>query len=197
MARPRTFDEDEALDRAMEVFWEKGYQATSTNDLMQAMGIQRGSFYNAFGSKKKTYLRTLDRYLKRLAKGGPYTILFDNAPGVDALQAMMVGYLQTLTGDGRLHGCYFVHVAKEHRGTDPEITRAIQRGITRMRQIIGEHVDAAKEMGALPPDLDSKQAALLLMSVAWGSHVLMEAGVPEGDVLDSAKLMFDLAAVTS
>ncbi len=54
MARPRTFDEDQALDRAMEVFWKKGYQAASTEDLMTVMGIQRASFSNAFGSTKKT-----------------------------------------------------------------------------------------------------------------------------------------------
>jgi general secretion pathway protein D len=66
MARPREFDEDAALDRAMDVFWRQGYQGTSTDDLMQAMGIGRGSFYNTFGSKRDVYLRTLDRCRDRI-----------------------------------------------------------------------------------------------------------------------------------
>ena len=197
MARPRTFDEDQALDRAMEVFWKKGYQATSTEDLMVAMGIQRASFYNAFGSKKKVYLRTLDRYLKLLAKGGPYKVLFESEPGVDALQAMMTQYIESLTGENRVHGCYFVHVAKEHRGEDSEVTGAIQNGIVRMRRILADHVEAGVERGVLPSGLDSEKIALLFMSVAWGSHVLIEAGVSKEEVLASSKTMFDLAAVPS
>ena len=197
MARPRTFDEDQALDRAMEVFWQKGYQSTSTDNLMAAMGIQRASFYNAFGNKKKVYLRTLDRYLKLLGESGPYKALFASEPGVDALQAMMTQYIESLTGENPVHGCYFVHVAKEHRGEDPEITRAIQSGIVRMRQILAEHVEAAMERGVLPAGLNPKQIALLLMSVAWGSHVLLEAGVAKEEVLASAGMMFNLAAAPS
>ncbi|NKB66952.1 MAG: TetR family transcriptional regulator [Candidatus Latescibacteria bacterium] len=197
MARPRTFDEDQALDRAMEVFWKKGYQAASTEDLMTVMGIQRASFYNAFGSKKKTYLRTLDRYLSLLAENGPYKALFESEPGVDALQAMMGQYIESLTGENRAHGCYFVHVAKEHRGEDPEVTRAIQSGIVRMRRILAKHVEAGIAAGILPPALESEQIALLLMSVAWGSHVLIEAGVAKEEVLTSSRIMFDLAALPS
>ena len=70
MARPREFDEAAALDRAMEVFWKQGYQNTSLDDLLEAMGIQRGSFYNTFGSKRETYLRAIDRYVEIMADGG-------------------------------------------------------------------------------------------------------------------------------
>jgi TetR/AcrR family transcriptional repressor of nem operon len=55
----------------MEVFWKQGYENTSMNDLLDAMGIQRGSFYNTFGSKKETYLRALDRYGQFMPEGGP------------------------------------------------------------------------------------------------------------------------------
>ena len=62
MARPRTFDRDEVLDRAVQLFWTQGYERTSVQDLVDSMGIQRGSLYAAFGDKKHLFLEALDRY---------------------------------------------------------------------------------------------------------------------------------------
>lgn len=176
----------------MEVFWKQGYQGTSTEDLMGAMEIGRGSFYNAFGSKKEVYLRTLDRYLEVMADGGPYTVLARAEPGVDAVQAQLASYLDSLVGDAGPHGCYFVHVAKEHRGADPDIQKAIVEGVERMKGLLGRSIRAAQERGALPPELDPDHTAVLLMSVAWGLHVLLEAGVPKSDISASARQLFHL-----
>ncbi len=65
MARPREFDIDIALDRAMEAFWEKGYEATSLDDLCEVTGLSRSSLYATFGSKRKLLLRSVDRYVDR------------------------------------------------------------------------------------------------------------------------------------
>jgi TetR/AcrR family transcriptional repressor of nem operon len=193
MARPREFDESEALDRAMDVFWRKGYQGTSTDDLMEAMGIGRGSFYNTFGSKREVYLRTLDRYLELLREGGPYRMLFEMEPGADALRALTQSYLASVASEGGAHGCYFVHVAKEHRGEDPEVRRAIQKGIAQMREILTDHILAAQEQGVFPAHLDPAKAALMIMAVAWGSHVLIEAGASKDDVLEMTGLLFEMS----
>lgn len=194
MGRPREFDEDVALDCAMDVFWKRGYEATSTDDLMEAMGIGRGSFYNTFGSKREVYLRTLDRYLLLLSQGGPYRVLLEEEPGADALEALLRGYLDSVAAQDGAHGCYFVHVAKEHRGSDPEVTRAIRKGIARMREILTDHMRAAQRQGVLPDHLDPAKAALLMMAVAWGAHVLIEAGVEKDEALDAAELLFQMAS---
>lgn len=194
MARPREFDEDQALDRAMDVFWRQGFQATSTDDLMQAMGIGRGSFYNTFGSKRAVYLRTLDRYLELLREGGPYQMLLEMEPGADALRALTRGYLESVASDSGVHGCYFVHVAKEHRGDDPEVRDAIRKGIAQMRVILAEHISAAQVEGVLPAHLDPARVALLIMATAWGAHVLIEAGASKGDVMDMAGVLFEMQA---
>jgi TetR/AcrR family transcriptional repressor of nem operon len=192
MARPREFDEEIALERAMDVFWRRGYQATSTDDLMEAMGIGRGSFYNTFGSKRKVYLRTLDRYLDVLEEGGPYRMLREMEPGSEALQALLGSYLDSVASEHGNHGCYFVHVAKEHRGEDPEVQKAIQAGIARMKAIMTDHLRIAQQQGILPDHIDPSQAALLMMAVAWGSHVLIEAGVEQDDALSAARVLFEM-----
>jgi len=192
MARPREFDEDIALERAMDVFWRKGYTATSTDDLMEAMGIGRGSFYNTFVSKRKVYLRTLDRYLSVLEEGGPYRMLREMEPGSEALQALLGSYIDSVGSEHGSHGCYFVHVAKEHRGEDPEVQKAIKAGIARMKEILTEHMKIARQQGILPDHVDPAQAALLMMAVAWGSHVLIEAGVEQGDALSAARVVFEM-----
>ena len=62
MGRSKAFNEELVLDKAIEVFWAKGYEATSIQDLVDAMGIQRGSLYGTFGSKQELFLKSLDRY---------------------------------------------------------------------------------------------------------------------------------------
>ncbi len=75
MGRPRTFDEDIAVDRVMDVFWRKGYRGTTPQDLADAIGVGKGSLYNAFGSKRELFTRALDRYRDQQA------VLVDQALG--------------------------------------------------------------------------------------------------------------------
>ncbi len=190
MARPREFDEADALDRAMEVFWKKGYQKTSLDDLLDAMGIQRGSFYNTFGSKKETYLRAIDRYTEFMLNGGPYTQAVQQEPGLGALATLCDNYIDSVTGDAEPRGCFFAHVSKEHRGDDPVIQQAILKGIERMRGLVRRSIEAAQRDGDLPEQVSPEGMATLFMSVAWGIHVLAEAGVPKEDLKTAASQLF-------
>lgn len=178
MARPREFDEAQALDKAMEVFWRQGYKNTSLDDLLDAMGIQRGSFYNAFGSKKETYVRTLDRYADFMVHGGPYTAAATAEPGIAVLRALFESYVDSVTGKQALRGCFFALVSQEHRGDDPEIQQAVARGLSRMRGVVQRSVEAAQAAGDLPAEVPPEELALLFMSLAWGMHVMAEAGMP-------------------
>ena len=197
MGRPREFDEDEALGKAMEVFWKKGYQSTSLDDLLEAMGIQRGSFYNTFGNKKATYMRAIKRYADVMFNGGPYTQAAQLEPGLGALNTLFDSYIDSVTGDAEPRGCFFAHASKEHRGHDEDIQRAIMVGIERMRDVIGRSVEAAQRDGDLPPDAVPKDLALLFMSVAWGIHVMAEAGVPKEDLKDAGAQLFAMSQVPS
>ena len=190
MARPREFDEAEALDRAMVVFWKKGYRNTSLDDLLEAMGIQRGSFYNTFGSKRETYLRTIDRYTEFMFNGGPFTQAAHMEPGLGALAAMCDSYIDSVTGDAEPRGCFCAHVSKEHRGNDPAIQQVIAKGIEQMRGLVKRSIEAAKRDGDLPEEVSAEGMATLFMSVAWGIHVMAEAGVPKEDLKTAASQLF-------
>ncbi len=190
MARPREFDETDALDRAMVVFWKKGYQNTSLDDLLEAMGIQRGSFYNTFGSKKETYLRALDRYIEFMFDGGPFTEAAHMEPGLGALAAMSDNYIDSVTGDAEPRGCFFAHVSKEHRGDDPVIQQAVVKGIERMRAMVKRSIEAAQRDGDFPEDVSAHDMALLFQSVAWGIHVMAEAGIPKEDLKTAMSQFF-------
>lgn len=190
MARPREFDEEQALTRAMEVFWKKGYRNTSLDDLLDAMGIQRGSFYNTFGSKKETYLRAIDRYSKFMFNGGPYTQVAQMEPGFGALAAMCDSYIDSVTGDTEPRGCFFAHVSKEHRGDDPAIQQAIAKGIERMRGLVKRSIEAAQRDGDLLEQVSAEGMAMLFMSVAWGIHVMAEAGIPKEDLKTAMSQLF-------
>lgn len=193
MARPREFNEQEALDRAMEVFWRKGYRNASTEDLMGAMGIQRGSFYNTFGSKRETYLRALERYRQMLGQsGGPYAPPSGTAPGVETLREVLGSYLGHVFDRETPPGCFFLHVSGEHRGTDPEIRAELVRGVERMRALLGAQVAEAQKAGELPAHLEPEATALMFMAVAWGLNMLAEAGLAEGEIRQAASTLFSL-----
>jgi len=192
MARPREFDEAQALERAMEVFWEKGYRNTSLDDLLNAMGIQRGSFYNTFGSKKLTYIRTIEHYVDFMTEGGPYAELAQNKPGLAALRSTFQGYLDSVTGKGPFRGCFIAHAAKEGRGNDPDIQRAVVAGIDKMRRLLARSIAAAQTAGDLPADVPPEGLATVFMSAAWGLHVLAEAGVPKETLERAGAQLFEL-----
>ena len=92
MARPREFDRDAALTAAIEMFWSKGFAATSTEDLVQAMGIGRQSFYNAFGDKRRLYLEALETY-QRNATSCHIGRLTAPASPLDGLRDLLIGLI--------------------------------------------------------------------------------------------------------
>ena len=101
MVRPREFDRDEVLDRAMRVFWEKGYAATSTDDLLAAMNIGRQSLYNAFGDKRRLYLEALERYQAN-STSGHLGRLNGAASPLAGIEALLLGLIHDDDADRSL-----------------------------------------------------------------------------------------------
>src|SRR5437588_3573741 len=107
--RPRTFDAEKALDRALKVFWRKGYEGTSLPDLTKAMGINRPSLYAAFGNKESLFRKALDRYAE-----GPAAYMREalNKPTARAVaERLLGGTIDLLTDRRNPRGCHMVHGA--------------------------------------------------------------------------------------
>ena len=112
MARHKEFDRDEALHRAMEVFWSRGYEATSVGDLVEHMGINRQSLYDTFGDKHSLYLAALDRY--REVEGRKMFELLEGAGSVKkALRQLFEGVVECALGGGERRGCFVGNATSE------------------------------------------------------------------------------------
>jgi TetR/AcrR family transcriptional regulator, transcriptional repressor for nem operon len=119
MARPREFHREEALERAIGVFWAKGYASTSTDDLLTAMGIGRQSLYNAFQDKRALYLEALERY-QGTTTAGHLQRLNGAASPIAGVEALLLGLISD-TDDIRALGCMGVGAICEFGSADPDI----------------------------------------------------------------------------
>src|SRR5512141_139357 len=122
--RPRSFDMDAAVERAMGVFWSRGYHATALPDLLQATKLSRGSLYAAFGDKHSLFLLALDRYIAD-ALARMDTEFDPRREPVDGLRAYLAGYVDRTSGVNGRRGCLLVATAMELAGHDAEVDRRV------------------------------------------------------------------------
>ena len=119
MARPREFDREAAVQRAMSIFWRKGYAATSTDDLLRAMNIGRQSMYDTFGDKHRLYLEALERY-QRESIAENIRRLRSTASPLAGIEALVIGIVAS-DKSTRERGCMGVGSISEFGNTDPDL----------------------------------------------------------------------------
>jgi AcrR family transcriptional regulator len=174
MGRPREFDVELALDRALDVFWRNGYEGTSIADLTTAMGINPPSLYAAFGNKAGLYRKAVDRYVERR------TEFWNEALDAPTARAMVEHLLREsadfLTEECNPPGCMLVRGAL----SCSEAEDALQRELTARRAIgevrLRERLQQAKDDGTMPSDLDPADYARYIMVVLEGMSVRAAGG---------------------
>src|SRR5262245_26615439 len=121
MVRTKQFDKHQALDEAMELFWERGYNATSISDLVDHLGVNRQSLYDTFGGKEDLFLAALDRY--RTLQGGPVRQLLEReGPALEVLREFFSKFLDRLC-DGASKGCFMANTITELAGRDEGVAK--------------------------------------------------------------------------
>lgn len=185
--RPREFDVDDALERAMRVFWERGYEGASLVDLTSAMGITKTSMYAAYGNKEQLFRRAVERYAEGPARYATRALEEPTARAV--AEAFLRGAVDTTTSPDAPAGCLSVQgaLASGESGRGARELLAGWRADTGRR--LEERFARAVAEGDLPPDADPGRLARLVMTVAFGIAVQAAGGLPEeqlDDVVDLA-----------
>jgi TetR/AcrR family transcriptional regulator, transcriptional repressor for nem operon len=175
MARPREFDREDALSRAMVVFWEKGYSATSTDDLLEAMRIGRQSLYNAFGDKRTLYLEALESY-QRASNADHVRRLNAPASPLDGLEALLVGLVSD-DPQARGRGCMGVGAVCEFGSTDPEVVALRTKVGPALHKRLVQRLKEGQAAGEIDASLNCNAAASFILITMQGIQLAARAGV--------------------
>lgn len=171
MARPREFDPDTVLERAMRVFWAKGYHASSLDDLCEAADLNRPSLYAAFGDKRALFLATLDRYGDR-AVARVTAALSRPVPIRDAIAAFLTEMIeQIVAGPGRA-GCFIGNCAAEVAPHDRAAAASVMTNLKRVEAAFRAGFAAAKSRGELSPEADIDALAKFFVASTQGLRLV-------------------------
>ncbi len=177
MARSRDFDLNQALDRAVELFWQQGFAATSVRQLCDAMGIQAGSFYAAFESKEACFQRALERYVEQQ--------LLPLPPGPAAVRAWFDAITQA---SRRGKGCLLVNSAVELPGLDAQSQQVVAARIQAMERFFARCLEGRD---------DAKQRAEELAASVIAIHVLARSGAKTSKLQRLARSALAAAQLTN
>ena len=182
MARPREFDIEEALERAMNVFWTKGYEGASLQDLLDAMGIARGSLYKAFQDKRSIYLAALDRYDRTEIQSAVDGLRDRNAgDGATRIRLFLEDARAAVVRRDDRRGCFLCNAAVDRAPMDAEIQAKVLAMMKRMEDgitaALGESTQAVHWPAKRRP-----QTALTLVNAYVGLRVRARSGAPAKDL---------------
>ena len=182
MARPKEFKHDVVLDRAMQAFWSRGYEATSIQHLVDRMGIQRGSLYDTFGDKRTLFFAAIDRY-DRVVTAKLLAALDEPASGKDAIRRFFRLKVELAMEPGRPRGCLVTNSAAELASRDRGTATKVGAVLTKIEASFNRAVVRAQKAGEIDPTRNARALARFLTSSAQGLSVMAKT-FPERAVLE-------------
>ncbi|KAA6213027.1 TetR family transcriptional regulator [Streptomyces albofaciens JCM 4342] len=185
MARTKAFDPDVALQAALELFWRRGYEATSMTDLVEHLGIARASIYATFGSKHDLYLKALERY-SRLSDPGLIEELSQPGPALPAVRALVRRFADEAACDDLGRGCFVTNTAAELAARDRHAARQVEASWTVLETALTSALTRARAQGELPADRDPRALARMLLVLMQGLRLMGKSGQEPGRLRDAA-----------
>ena len=191
MARTKEFQPETALDSAMDLFWRRGYEATSVHDLLAEMGIGRGSMYDTFGDKRALFLAALDRFEEtRVSRASE--ILESQASAVEGIKRLFETTIDGLVSYEPRRGCLLANTAVELAPHDEEVATRISRYVSRTEDAFERALVRGCAAGEIPADRDPKALARFFVSTLHGVRVLARAGVDRAVLDDSVRTALEV-----
>ena len=188
IGRPREFDREAVLSSVVDLFWEKGYAATSVGDIVERTGLSKSSLYGAFGSKDTLYRTALDRYLAD-HRAIVTTVLIDSSHGLDDIDAFFDRIWEQVDCVGETRGCLMVNTATELRSLEPALTEVGAQHRDFLRAGFTAALERAADLGELDRDRVT-DLANVLVATALGLAVMIRGGASTTEIsahLESAK----------
>lgn len=191
--RPRSFDELDALEKATQVFWSKGYDGATVDDLVAGMGVGRPSLYRVFGDKRTLFLRVLKAYAKKKGARAEKALL---AP--KALRASLAGFLrhavESATEEGSAAGCLLECVAP--LVDDAEVRQFLQNSSAGAVRMVERRFRAGIRAGELSPDYPVTARASQVIDLSKGLTMRAQIGTPRKRLLKDAEEAVNLVLLS-
>lgn len=192
MARTKEFNEDQALDKAIEIFWHKGYNGTSAQDLVTHLGLSRSSLYDTFGDKQKLFAQSLQRYQKNAQD--QIVKLFNESENIkETLRDIFKQAVIESLEDRITKGCFMVNSSVELAMHDEEIAKIVKNNSQIMEEVFTKAVQKGQDLGHISKTNEARVLARFIFNNYSGIRVLARTGERDKQVYDDIlKAMFSL-----
>lgn len=187
MPRTKEFEPEKALERAMELFWVRGYEATSVQELLDRMGIGRGSFYDTFGDKHALFLAALDRY-EEVRSSWIVERLDDPGSVRGSVEDVFGRTVERLSGEVGRRGCLLANTAVELAPHDPEVEEKIRRYLQRTEDAFHRALVRARASGEIGDRHDPRSLARFFVNSLQGLRVMAKVGSNRAALEDAARV---------
>ncbi len=188
IGRPRNFDTDQALQAAVQVFWSKGYEATSLQNLIDTMQISKSSFYQTFESKHQLFQNCINHYQDRFIRD-----INDSLQNAKTGRAFIEDTFKSMAGKARpasdRRGCLILNCASEFAQRDPVIARLISTSIQQMTDVFLSAVKRAQKEGDISPHKKPVPLARYLLSSLNGLTTTIKAGASPAEVKEVTQVV--------
>jgi AcrR family transcriptional regulator len=178
--RPRCFDLEEALDRSLLLFWEKGFQNTSLDEIAAAVGVKKPSLYAAFGDKEMLFRKVLQRYSAKLSEPAQVLDRYDDIR--EAINALMELGIACGRSDGHPRGCLLASAFADSSVLPANLATEIKALVGQADRTVAQRLKKAVRCGQLPADLDVKGTGKFLISLMHGIAARVRAGESRADL---------------
>lgn len=174
MSRTKSFDESEVLDKAIQVFWRQGFNATSIQDLVDELGINRASLYDTWGDKHQLYLSALKRY-RQNSSSWLLEKIRSEKPAVEILNDFLIKALDEAIYDQEKKGCFLVNAASEMCNSDQQVNQLFKENKNTLTKVLSELIKEAQMEGAIKNDQTPEVIASFLYTNVVGLRVLSKS----------------------